>query len=372
MADPDDRKRVRDNLQGEVDGAALYQALADTESDPKLSGVYRRLSEIETSHGDFWRSKLGEDAGPVPKPSFRARTLARLARWFGPSFVLPTVADNEARDSAAYDNQSDAAAEGLPASERSHARLMRAAAGRGGLTGPIISSLEGRHRGGGGNALRAAVMGANDGLVSNLSLVMGVAGASGGGNAVLIAGLAGLVAGACSMAMGEWLSVTNARELAAKQIATEADELREVPDEEREELVLIYQAKGLDEPQARALADRLLSQPETALDTLTREELGLDPEDLGGSPWVAAGTSFVLFSIGAIFPIAPFFFFTGVLAVLASLAFSGIALAAIGAGTSLFTGRDVGFSALRQIAIGFLAAAFTYGVGYLFDVAVIG
>ena len=174
------------------------------------------------------------------------------------------------------------------------------------------------------------------------------------------------------MAMGEWLSVTYARELGAKQLDTEAGELREVPDEGREELTLIYQAKGLDEEQARALADRLLSQPETALDTLTREELGLDPEDLGGSPWIAAGTSFVLFSIGAIIPIAPFFLMSGYLAVFGSLAFSALALAAIGAGTSLFTGRGVGFSALRQIAIGLVAAAFTYGVGYLFDVAVIG
>lgn len=166
----------------------------------------------------------------------------------GPAFVLPAIAASEARGSTAYDAQPEAKAAGLPGDERSHAVLMRAAAGKGGLSGPTIALLEGRHRGG-GNTLRAAVLGANDGLVSNLSLVMGVAGAAAADNTLLLTGLAGLVAGACSMAMGEWLSVTSSRELYQSQIATEAEELREVPEEEEEELVLIYQAKGIAEPQ---------------------------------------------------------------------------------------------------------------------------
>jgi vacuolar iron transporter family protein len=279
------------------------------------------------------------------------------------------LAASEARDSAGYDAQPDAVAGGLPADERSHARIIQAAAGGGGgVAGPVLAQLEGRHRGG-GNALRAAVLGANDGLVSNLSLGMGIAGAEAAERTILLTGLAGLVAGACSMAMGEWLSVNSARELYERQIATEARELQESPEEEKEELALIYQAKGLGEEEAKALANRLLSQKGMALDTLVREELGIDPKELGGSPWGAAGASFVLFGLGAIFPVAPFFLLAGNAAIIASLALSGLALAMIGAGTSLFTGRGILFSAARQLAIGYAAALVRFGIGRLAGVA---
>ncbi|MFI5000854.1 MAG: VIT1/CCC1 transporter family protein [Reyranellales bacterium] len=365
MAKSDDLPRYRSNLQGEVDGAAVYTALADSEADPKLAEVFRRLAAVERAHGDFWRKRIeSEGARFAPTPSGRARVLAWLARRFGPAFVLPTLADNEVRDSAAYDNQPEARQAGLPTDERSHALLMRAAAGGGGLAGPTLAVLEGRHRGG-GNTLRAAVLGANDGLVSNLSLVMGVAGAAAAENTIVLTGLAGLVAGACSMAMGEWLSVTSSRELYQSQIATEAEELREVPEEEKEELILIYQAKGIAESQARALADRLLGDKATALDTLAREELGIDPEELGGSAWQAAAWSFFLFSAGAVVPLVPFLLLSGQTALIASLSVSGLALALIGAGTSLFTGRGALFSALRQLAIGLAAAGVTYGAGIM-------
>jgi VIT1/CCC1 family predicted Fe2+/Mn2+ transporter len=167
------------------------------------------------------------------------------------------------------------------------------------------------------------------------------------------------------MAMGEWLSVNSTREFYERQIATEAAELQQAPEEELEELVLIYQAKGLSEAEARSLATRLLGQKEIALDTLVREEIGIDPKKLGGSAWAAAGTSFVLFATGAIFPVVPFLFESGPAAVTLSLVLSGIALAAIGAGTSLFTGRGLFFSAARQLAIGYVAAFLTYGVGLL-------
>ena len=370
MQDKEEIGRFRANLQGEVDGAAVYSALADSEADPKLAEVFRRLSAVEQAHGEFWRGRMKAKGAEVKlKPTARARVLSWLARRFGPAFVLPALAASEARDSGAYDNQSDARGAGLAADERSHARLMQAAAGSTGMPGPALAMIEGRHRGG-GNTLRAAVLGANDGLVSNMSLVMGVAGAAGAERTLLLTGLAGLVAGACSMAMGEWLSVTSSRELYQSQIATEAEELREVPDEEREELILIYQAKGLGEEQARALADKLLSDPATALDTLAREELGIDPDELGGSAWTAAGWSFLLFSIGAIVPVAPFLFLNGKTALFASIAASGLALAGIGAGTSLFTGRSAWFSALRQLLIGLAAAGVTYGAGAVVGTAV--
>lgn len=375
MGTSDKRTRYRENLQGEVDGASLYRALADVETDPKLAEVYRRLAAVEESHARYWEKELARLGARIPglRPGFRTRALAFLARRFGPAFVLPAINTLEQSDSGGYDKQPEAVAGGLPQAERSHARLLSAIANpRTGLEGGTIARLEGRHRAMGGNSLRAAVLGANDGLVSNLSLVMGVAGAEASNASILLTGLAGLVAGACSMAMGEWLSVNSSRELYQKQIATEAMELEEVPEEEKEELVLIYQAKGLSEAEARALANQLLSDKSTALDTLVREELGIDPKELGGSAWGAAGVSFLLFSFGAIFPVAPYFFLEGTSALLASLGLSGLALAGIGAGTSLFTGRGALFSAFRQLAIGFAAAGVTYGIGHLVGVSLAG
>jgi VIT1/CCC1 family predicted Fe2+/Mn2+ transporter len=368
------QRRYTANLQGEVDSAALYRTLAQTEKNPQLAQVYRRLAAIEEAHAEYWRNHIAAIDQRVPqlRPGFRARALAWLARRFGPAFVLPTVDTLEHIDSGTYDAQPEAIAAGLPAAERSHARIIQAlAAGApGALSGSTLARLEGRHRGMGGNALRAAVLGANDGLVSNLSLVMGVAGADLAGQTILVTGLAGLLAGSCSMALGEWLSVNTAREAAQRQIATEADELEQVPEEEKEELSLIYQAKGLPEDLAKSLAEQLIANKKTALDTLVREELGIDPEELGGSAWAAAGTSFLLFALGAIFPVAPYFALAGMPAIIASLAASGVALFLIGAGTTLFTGRGVLSSGVRQLLVGFAAAGVTYGVGKLIGVAV--
>jgi VIT1/CCC1 family predicted Fe2+/Mn2+ transporter len=365
-------ERYLSNLQGEVDSAGLYRALSESEPDPHLREIYRRLAAVEEAHAEYWRKQLAQTGTQARalRPGWRSRALAWLARRFGPQFVLPIISRLEQRDVTQYDHQPEAVAGGLPDAERSHNRIVQtiAASLPGGLTGDTLARLEGRHRMG-GNALRAAVLGANDGLVSNLSLVMGAAGAVESGNTILLVGLAGLVAGACSMAIGEWLSVTSSRELNQQQLDVEAEELKERPEEEKAELALIYQAKGLDEAQARALAERLISNKDTALDTLAREELGIDPKELGGSAWAAAGSSFLLFAVGAIFPVAPFFFLDGRAAVLASLALGGLALVLIGAGTSLFTGRNVAFSALRQLVLGLAAAAITYGVGRIVGVS---
>ena len=376
MPDKDRQRRYSANLQGEIDGAALYKTLAEAEKDPRLATVYRRLAAVEEAHAEFWRSRIRALHGRVPRLrlGFRTRALGWLARRFGPSFVLPTLDTLEHMDSGNYDAQPEAVAGGLPSAERSHARILAAVAGSApaALAGPALARLEGRHRGMGGNALRAAVLGANDGLVSNLSLVMGVAGAALAPRTILVTGLAGLVAGACSMALGEWLSVNTARESYEQQIATEASELEQVPDEEKEELALIYQAKGLPEAEAKALAERLIANHETALDTLVREELGIDPQELGGSAWKAAAVSFLLFAAGAIFPVAPYFALRGLSAAVASLAASGAALLLIGAGTALFSGRGVLFSALRQLLVGAAAAGITWGVGRLVGVALSG
>ena len=329
---------------------------------------------MEDAHATFWRKRL-ETMGrrlPTLRPGFRTRALGWLARRFGPGFVLPAINTLEHIDSGSYDKQPEAVAGGLPQAERSHARILGALAGSRGIGGETLARIEGRHRGFGGNALRAAVLGANDGLVSNLSLVMGVAGAALAPRTILITGIAGLLAGACSMALGEWLSVNSSRESYQRQIDQEAMELAEVPAEEKEELVLIYQAKGLSEAQARSLADRLMADKDTALDTLVREELGIDPTQLGGSAWVAATTSFLLFAFGAIFPVIPFAVTSGAAAAIASVALSGLALFAIGVATSLFTGRGAIFSGLRQLVVGLLAAAVTYGIGRLIGVSIGG
>lgn len=376
MTTPRDLRRYRENLQGEVDGAALYRTLAESESRSKLAEVYRRLAAVEESHAEFWRKRLvaGGGASPEIGPSWRARILRWAARRFGPDAVLPVMKTLEVIGREQYDVQPEASDTAMPDQERSHARLLSQLAERprSEWDGSVYARLEGRHGAGGGNVLRASVLGVNDGLVSNASLVMGAAGAALSSGTLLITGLAGMIAGACSMAMGEWLSVQSSRELYQKQIATEADELASVPEEEREELVLIYQAKGLSDDEARAIADRVMSNRATALDTLSREELGIDPAELGGSAWAAAASSFAVFVVGAFVPVAPFFFVSGTAAVVLSAACSAVALFLVGAAITLFTGRGVLWSGLRQLGIGVAAAAVTFGVGRLLGVALSG
>jgi VIT1/CCC1 family predicted Fe2+/Mn2+ transporter len=222
-----------------------------------------------------------------------------------------------------------------------------------------------RHRGMGGGNLRAAVFGVNDGLVSNASLIMGVAGASGpsaSGGVILLAGVAGLLAGAFSMAAGEYLSVRSQREMYEYQIGLEREELEEYPQEEAAELALIFQAKGLDREEARRLAEKIIADPDRALDTLTREELGLNPDELG-SPWGAALFSFVAFSAGASVPLLPFFFNAGMTALFAAIGLTAAALFGVGAALSLFTGRHAWRGGLRMLAIGGAAGGATYLIG---------
>jgi VIT1/CCC1 family predicted Fe2+/Mn2+ transporter len=375
MATSSDIARYRANWQKEIDGAFQYRSLAASEKNTNLAEVYGKLANSEEKHAAVWEEKLKEAGAPVHarRPSWQAQTLGQLARWFGPKMVLQTIVGNEASDSRAYDDQPEAETVQMAADEKSHARLLVNISGAAsGNMGSSIAMVEGRHRSAGGNALRAAVLGANDGLVSILSLVMGVAGANMANSDVLIAGLAGLLAGAGSMAMGEWLSVQSSRELYEHQIAIEKAEIAGHPEEEQEELSLIYQSKGLTEERARELAARIMTDKSVALDTLAREELGIDPEELGGSAWEAALTSFFLFAFGAVFPIMPFFFLNGMPAVFTSLAISGVGLFIIGAAITLMTGRNVFYSGFRQVLFGLSAAGLTYGVGKLIGVSVAG
>jgi VIT1/CCC1 family predicted Fe2+/Mn2+ transporter len=355
------------SLNDERNGAYLYEALSQVEKDSRLAEVYRRMAAVENKHADEWIERLKSSGVAVPTftPDWRSRTLAWTAKHLGVAAVLPTIIGNERKDSRKYSRIPGA--DGMAADESSHNRLLTSVAAtmKGGMEGGALAQLEGRHRAGGGNALRAAVLGANDGLVSNLSLVMGVAGAELNNSTILITGMAGLLAGAISMALGEWLSVQSSRELYKHQIGIEEAELAAAPEEEAEELALIYEARGLPKEEAQRMAKHIISDPDSALESLAREELNVDPAELGGSAWEAALTSFFLFSMGAIIPVIPYLFISGITAVIASMIFSGIGLFIIGAGITLFTGRNILYSGSRQVLFGLAAAGVTFGIGRL-------
>lgn len=367
--------RYRANLQGEIDSATLYRAMQAAEPDERLASVYDRLAQVEERHLGFWEERLrsiGVDPGER-RASWRARIMARLAHVFGPRLVLPTVATFESADQAMYDDQAETADTNMREQERSHAKVLRYLMGGSpqGVAGETLARLEGRHRAVGGNTLRAAVLGANDGLTSNLALVMGVAGGYLSANAILITGVSGLFAGACSMAIGEWISVQSARELYERQVKTEAAELKSVPDEEQEELALIYEAKGLPQEEAEKIASQLMMDHSAALDAMIREELGLDPGQLGGSPTAAAASSFVLFALGAIVPLIAYLArLTGWAAVGVSVGCAAFALFSVGALITLLTGRSALFSGVRQLVFGLGAAGVTFALARLVGTAI--
>lgn len=354
-------------VRDEENAVLLYSALSVREKDPHLAKVFEMLAATEKGHAEEWRAKLGA-AGvrlPPPGPDLKTRLILFMIKHFGTGLVLPSVIAMESAGSDAYG--AVGGAEAMARDEQSHGRILRVMrhVASGGVEGSTLARAEGRHKGAGGNALRAAVLGANDGLVSNLSLVMGVAGAGLTGRSILVTGFAGLLAGSISMALGEWLSVQSSRELYTRQIEIERAEIESSPEEEAEELALIYQARGLAEEKARDLAHDVLSNPAAATETLAREELGIDPEVLGGSAWEAAISSFAMFAVGAIIPVIAFLFLSGLTAVVVSIVCAMLGLFLIGAVTSLSTSRSLLFSGMRMVVVGTVAAIVTFGIGHL-------
>jgi vacuolar iron transporter family protein len=369
VADPQ-VARFKEMWADELAGAALYRTLAEHAGDESKARIYRSLADAEERHAAHW-AQLLQEAGVTrlrpPRQPFRVRVLRALARVLGTDTVLPIVLRAEAADADKYQRVAEAPA-AMAAQEAAHGKVV--AAMRGGDTaGGRIAASEGRHRAGVGGALRASVFGVNDGLVSNFSLVMGVAGGTSSKGIVLLAGVAGLVAGAFSMASGEWVSVRSQRELYENELRIEREELAAFPEEEREELELIYQAKGIDPVEAKALVDNIMNRPDIALDTLAREELGLDPGGLG-SPWVAAGSSFTAFALGAALPVVPFLLAGGAAATVTAAALSVGALFGVGAALTVFTGRHAGRSGLRMALIGAGVATATFLVGKLVGVGI--
>ena len=388
-----DPRRFLRYLEAERNASLLYRALADTVDGDRREALLE-LAQIEDEHAVHWVAKLEENGIPVPPaPTTLDPTDAALvARAKGAGFadVLRHLEESEGADAGMYDEEPEAPTS-MSADEREHIEVfqqMRSDIEGGDLDGNAVAPpLDGSghrvitpgpgepwHRNDKSGSTRAAVFGVSDGLVSNTALVMGFAGASPGNSTVLFAGLAGLLAGAFSMAAGEYVSVASQRDLYAREIAMEASELREKPEEEQKELELIYRAKGVDRETAASLAAQIMSNPKTALDTLAREELGLDPDELG-SPIKAAISSFIAFAIGASVVVIPYLFFMGegassTIPLVLAITLAVIGMVVVGGIVGRLSGRGVVFSAMRQLMWGVGAAAVTFAVGTLVGINV--
>ena len=374
-----DPRRFLRYLDAERNASLLYRALAES-TDGDQREALLELADVEDKHAQHWVDKLtayGVEIPPAPTVlNADDEQLVRRARSVGLVSVLDNLEQNEGADAGMYDDEPEALPT-MPSDEREHADVFRALKGGEPERFPhrerSTKGAEPWHRTDKSGSVRAAVFGVSDGLVSNTALVMGFAGASLAGaienSVVLFAGLAGLLAGAFSMAAGEYVSMASQRDLFKREIDLERQELLEKPEEERLELELIYRAKGLPREQARAVADQIMKNPEIALDTLAREELGLDPNELG-SAWKAAVSSFFSFAIGASVVVVPYALFSGMTAFVLAVALALVSLIVVGGLVGYQSGRGVAFSAGRQVLWGVGAAAVTYLVGSLVGVNV--
>lgn len=340
-----------DSWHHEKESAWLYRRVAQAEPDPHKQRLFEQLAAAAEEQAGRWESSTQRPA-PMPerafRPSTRARIVARLLAWLGPKAMRSVLAAMKLRGLSVYSGAT-VTGHDMPTT---------------------LADVGERHRGGLGGNLRATVFGVNDGLISNASLVMGIAGAGASQALVLITGLAGLLAGALSMSAGEYVSVRSQREMYEYQIALERAEIAEYPDEEAEELALIYQARGMALAQAREVSQSLLSRPDHALDVLAREELGLSP-GLMGSPWRAASASFLSFAFGAAVPVLPFLAgFTRPRQIIATAVLTVLTLFAVGLAISLFTGRGALRGAFRMVLIGAGAGGLSFLVGHLLGAAI--
>lgn len=367
--EPSDQLRYQNYLESELEAAGMYKILLDAEPDLVRRGIFKRLFESEMKHANRWAEKLGLDNSDVRPTEHTIKLLyiRFICKFFGPDKIIPWIARLEAREVGLYSN--DVEGKDLVPEEREHARILATMVH--GSDGVDIIRKEPGHifvRGGG---LRAGVLGLNDGLVSNFCLVMGAAGGAttlGKPELIILTGVAGLVAGAFSMGTGEYISMKSQREIYERQIEVEQAELDQWPEEEEEELALIYMAKGIPEKEAREIAAQIIKNPTIALDTMIKEELGLDPSTLG-SPWNAAISSFVAFSGGAMVPIIPYLFGAGTEAFIVSTIFSISALLIVGSLLSSLSAKNIFWGGLRMLIAGTVAASITYGVGYGIGIA---
>ena len=357
--------KYRELLASEQRSALLYDGLASAATGERRQ-VLEELAAVERRHAEHWADKiagLGQAVPDAPAPGLKSRLVIWLAGRTSIDAVLPYLERAERSDAGLYQDDDDATAK-MAIDERSHARVLTQLRDNGIGSRDEIRTRERWHRGDRSGALRAAVFGVNDGLVSNASLVMGFAGSGAGASVILFAGLAGLVAGALSMAAGEYVSMSSQRESYQREISLEEIELRDDPEAEAEELALIYRAKGMDREDAEHLAAVIMKDRETALDTMAREELGIDPDELG-SPWSAALSSLVAFALGAVVVVLPYLFGSGTAALVTAVVLAAVALFGVGATLGLLNGRGGLRSGVRQLLVGGGAALVVFGIGHL-------
>jgi len=363
------------SVQTEIDACYLYRKLAENEADDAVANIFRQMSEIEQGHAEAFALKAGMSIENLIRPSWRAKTLNFIGKIFGYDYVLGALMDTEKSLSNAIIKTKEKNKMEITGAETNHVKILWSLLENDkNISGTQHAKFETKHRSVGGNAIRAAVLGGNDGLLSVFSLVMGVSGATagavGGNHSVLLAGVAGLLAGAMSMALGEWISVKSSQELYENQMAIEMEELETNPEGEEKELALIYMAKGIPEEQARSMSAEIMKDKTHAHAVLVKEELGINAEELKGSAIEAALYSFLLFTIGGLIPVTPFIFTSGVHAIALSVIMSTLGLFLIGAAITLFTGKSVWYSGIRQVIFGLIAAAITFGIGELIGGAI--
>ena len=333
-----------DSWKKEKSSAYLYRILSDHESGTPRQLLFLELAQEADEQSKLWANEIRKTGVMLPEryvPNARVKIVSWLIRKLGPRRIKPVLAAMKIRGLSVYSGRRGTG-HSMPLS---------------------VEDVGASHRGKGtSGSLRAAVFGVNDGLVSIALLVMGVAGAAGENTTILLTGVTGLLAGAFSMAAGEWISMRSQREMFEYQIGLERDELAQYPQEETEELALIYQARGMGSEEARTLAKRMIADPELGLDTLAREELGLNPDELG-SPWQAAIFSFFSFIFGGMIPLLSFLLNIQRHPLLIAITLSCVALFSVGAALSLFTGRHALWSGFRMLLIGSVAGVVTYFIG---------
>ncbi|HET7023803.1 MAG TPA: VIT1/CCC1 transporter family protein [Gemmatimonadales bacterium] len=354
------------HLEDEADAAFLYRELAAAETDAGKRRVYQELAQVEDRHTEIWRKLITEAGHAVPpvRPSVRARTLAWLARRFGPGFLLPMLLEEEGREVKGYLSLYKRTPAGgaqdtallLARESAEHAQSLAGMAGRSG---------EPWHKTGAGGFLRNLVYGFNDGLTANFGLLAGIVGAQGSmlaaTHAVLVAGIAGTAANALSMGSSGYLAAKSEREVFEHEIAMEREEIRLMPEVERDELELIYQAKGIPAAQAKVLADEVMRDPERALGEQVREELGIG--EATSTPMREAWITGSATAVGSLIPVLPLFFWNGPAAIWSAFTIAMLSHFGIGAARSLFTGRGIIRSGMDMFVIGLGVAVVGYFVG---------
>ena len=370
---------VKRNWRAEVETAQVYRELAEREPDEKRKGILLRMAEAEERHARRWAKKLVDLGQPVPTlPDTIGRRFKRwLNRALGTEIAIRRMEAAEEKHEAEFRDQHDRALASehdvkdflreSALEEKAHARALQTMVPQ---LGPrtVLDTILKRERwhGRGGSWVADAIYGVNDGLGAVFGIVSGVAGATNNQqHYVLISGLAGMLASSLSMGAGAYLAVKSEREVYEAEIAREKAEVEENPEEEIEEMSLFYQLQGFNAGEAQKMAERLAEQPEQMVQAMAQSELGLSQQHFG-KPWTSAFSAALSTAIGAFIPIIPFFFMTGIAAVVAAFAISIVAHFAVGALKSLITIRSWWASGLEMTMVGVIEAAVTYGLGLAF------